>query len=94
MTGPFNRNKSPNRNNPTIEKLGVTPLFQESSKSWGFCSANIFPHFFPQVFWGFRKTGGKPYIDYMCVLFKVKKVSMDRLAPVNEMNLVLTIFTY
>ena len=88
MTGPFN--KSPNRNNPTIEKHGVTPLFQESSKSWGFCSANIFP----QVFWGFRKTGGKPYIDYMGVLFKVKKVSMDRLAPVNEMNLVLTIFTY
>ena len=71
--------KSPNRNNPTISSPGISG---ESKKS-GYSLRQRGPNFLPQVFWGFRKTWGKPYIDYMCVLFKVKKVSMDRLVPVN-----------
>ena len=71
--------KSPNRNNPTI----ASPWISGESKKSGYSLRKSRANFLPQVFRRFRKTRGKPYIDFMCVLFKVKKVSMDRLGPVN-----------
>ena len=64
--------KSPNRNNPTIASPGISG---ESKKS-GYSLRKSGTNFLPQVFQGNRKTRGKPYIDYICVLFKVKKVKV------------------
>ena len=50
--------KSPNRNNPTIEKLGVTPTISGIFKKLGFSLGGLFPPFFTPSFFGIQKNMG------------------------------------
>ena len=47
--------KSPNRNNSTIEKLGVSPTILGIFKKWGFSLGKLFPRLFTPSFLGIQK---------------------------------------
>ena len=50
--------KSPNRNNPTIEKLGLTPTISGIFKKLGFSLGELFPPVFTPSFLGIQKNLG------------------------------------
>ena len=70
--------KSPDRNKSQI----WIPKFRGNLKNGGTRSKiavpTFYPRFLPPIFHLFRKNGGSPYIDCICVFYNTKEVSMDR----------------